>query len=457
MRQLVDLTDAEIGSVNAIEQALTDQAFDTTKFVSMIEDLRWRLGPLELLQQQKLATKIDRFFSDVNHPQPHRFPDTLTHWLLDIKTNRDRKYFRDRNSLLVDKKEHRQFIKLLEATEDIIRDRLARLVALHFYSDAIPRKSGLLYFTSNLDFCLIVDYEVLSGGGVVIRFVDFIEEPTGILELDSVADLHSPESRRFCKSLIASGFKIVVHNNTLTCIDRRIDSKVFGPSIDTLILAQIANNVLFNPRSMLEIGCGNGAITASCANNLASLQRIVAIDSHPESIMCTNRNLKAAGLWDRQSLKIHLMLGKFDQALFSGTPYDIIVCNPPYLPFSEDSVEELDYGEQRSEATTGHSLIESILIALPDILSRSGSCLMMFSSVCRPAVDTLMKERAFSSRFNSTKALPSGVLSVPLDVETFSENSKSAQLLLQHGHLKQKHGRLYHDLMPTWITWIPKS
>lgn len=448
MRVLCDRNINDNWTLQSICDALKkhDSAFD---FFAAINELGWRRGPLEILASEELANAVDACFNDI-FLKGTDFPESRSVWMRNIRTNRDRAYFRTRHSL--SESGAKTFLRLLEAIEDIIRDQLIKLVEQHFYHDRIPRAGGLLYFTSNVQFCLIVQYEVLSGGGVLVQIVDAIEEPSGILELDSITNSLDSKSASFTKSLISSGYKIVIHNNALTCVDRRTDRNVFGPTIDTLVLAQLVATIKGRPPdSILEVGTGSGAILSSCLTNIPKIRRAYGYDVSMDAIASTYKNIRG-NLPSTSETAVSLILGDYARSeVIKPTGIDLLISNPPYIPDFDDggSTESLPFGTQSREATLGTSVILAILSSLDGVLSEDGRALIMLSSVCHGEIAEFVRTKM--NDFQMEPALPSGSIDVPFDVETVVGRPNIIDKFVAQKKLSIYGGKTYHKLIPVWI------
>lgn len=94
--------------------------------------------------------------------------------------------------------------------------------------------------------------------------------------------------------------------------------------------------------SILDIGCGSGAIAVSLAKNLPEAQ-VYAVDIAQEAVELTLSNAER----NRAGMVLGYMDVLDPSGYFSGRKYDIIVSNPPYVlesqkPFLERRVTEME-------------------------------------------------------------------------------------------------------------------
>lgn len=86
-----------------------------------------------------------------------------------------------------------------------------------------------------------------------------------------------------------------------------------------------------NPQSILEIGCGTGAISLSLLNELPNI-RIVAIDQSKLASELTMENAQSHDLQGRLRIFQHkLSNGKLPVEIAKHECFDLIVSNPPYI------------------------------------------------------------------------------------------------------------------------------
>lgn len=315
----------------------------------------------------------------------------------------------------------------------------------------LPDSGSVLYFTEQLTHCYIVSYH-LHYDRPVIEILDRIDSPRGIAQLEAFPNLRTHRARNRAKNYLTSGQKFIVQNGVTTHVDRRLDKSVFGPTIDTLLLADILvhDQKISEVRSFLEIGCGNGHITSTIAGVYPNLSSLVAYDINEYATACTVRNVRANLRYLKKSTPDCLEDFMVACSKFTGNDlkqkFDLVVCNPPYVSHPPADVE--NFAENFGDAVGGTSLIETILANLSELLNPRGRLLLMVSSVTQIKVeDHLPAEFVVAPSPDH----PSG-LSVPFEVE---------QVLDQRDwidHLKGREsvatdpaGRYTHTLLPLWI------
>lgn len=121
-------------------------------------------------------------------------------------------------------------------------------------------------------------------------------------------------------------------NPQVLALDLATHPAVYEPAEDSYLLASAAvfpfrgSSELLEGLRMLDLGCGSGLVGLWAALHGA---RVTAVDLNPHAIDLTTNNARKLGL----AKKLEVQLGDLYEAISVGTTkFDIIVCNPPYLP-----------------------------------------------------------------------------------------------------------------------------
>lgn len=91
---------------------------------------------------------------------------------------------------------------------------------------------------------------------------------------------------------------------------------VFVPRQRTTLMVDLA--VAASPRTLLDLGCGTGAIGAAVAARLPAVA-VTGVDIDPDAVSCAARNLPRA------------LLGDLYEPV-AGERFDVIAANAPYVP-----------------------------------------------------------------------------------------------------------------------------
>ena len=164
-------------------------------------------------------------------------------------------------------------------------------------------------------------------------------------------------------------------------IELEINPSVMVPRPETELLVECAiEKILSQPKikKILDLGTGSGAIILSIAWELAELRdrlEFYASDISREALELAQKNAERLGL----EKIIRFYCGDLFEP-FAGEKFDLIVCNPPYIP--KDEIERLS-PEVKSEpkialdgGESGLEVIERILSQADRYLSLGGWILL---------------------------------------------------------------------------------
>jgi release factor glutamine methyltransferase len=121
-------------------------------------------------------------------------------------------------------------------------------------------------------------------------------------------------------------------------IDFKVNSRVLIPRPETELLVEQALTILSETSfkcapSVLEIGTGSGAIAISLVKEMRDIF-LVAVDISRDALLLAKENAESSGVL----LQIQFVNGNlFDPFCLLGgrEPFDLILSNPPYIPFPE--------------------------------------------------------------------------------------------------------------------------
>jgi hypothetical protein len=240
-------------------------------------------------------------------------------------------------------------------------------------------------------------------------------DPTGILELISLLDRAAPAVRNALKKAAVPVDKLVYQRGSIVHVNRQLED-VFGPTIDTIILGE-----------------------------LDSVKELTTLDLNSAAAICTLKNLHINDIsLDAKHQIVRVRAERFSVNQFT-RPFDMIVCNPPYIPIAPASgTASL---REYNRAVGGLELCIEVLNSLSNILRPDGVMLLMTSSLSHKEVIASVPDG-----FEVTEAIPSSGRRVPLDVDAvWRVPMWRAQLAAEARLEEDEMGGIWHNLRPIWI------
>ncbi|MBP7071495.1 MAG: methyltransferase [Methanothrix sp.] len=148
-----------------------------------------------------------------------------------------------------------------------------------------------------------------------------------------------------------------------------ISDEVYPPAEDTYLLLRAALAEARPWDRTLEIGCGSGALALELSSRV---QCLIATDINPHALRATRARAGEVAL-----VRADLFRG-------IGARFDLILFNPPYLPFrpEERSGRWIDRALDGGES--GRETVDSFLQDLEDHLHPGGRALLLVSSLTGP-------------------------------------------------------------------------
>lgn len=114
-----------------------------------------------------------------------------------------------------------------------------------------------------------------------------------------------------------------------------VDKNVLVPRPETELCVEKCLEFMYGKKNLkvLDIGTGSGCITVSLAK-MTENARFTAVDISPKALDVARKNAENIGV----SLKIDFVLSDVFENV--ADKFDIIVSNPPYIPFDADNVDK---------------------------------------------------------------------------------------------------------------------
>ncbi|MFD7842956.1 HemK2/MTQ2 family protein methyltransferase [Nocardia sp. NPDC059764] len=146
---------------------------------------------------------------------------------------------------------------------------------------------------------------------------------------------------------------------------------VYRPQADTRLLARAYADAHIQPRGrVVDVCTGTGALAIAAARFAKS---VTAVDISRAALASAWLNCRVRGI------DVELLHGDFRKVL-RGRTFDVLVCNPPYVPCQDGDPPS---GAARSwdAGPDGRSVIDSLCRIAPELLSDTGTLLMVQSAL----------------------------------------------------------------------------
>lgn len=163
------------------------------------------------------------------------------------------------------------------------------------------------------------------------------------------------------------------------------DPGVYGPEDDSFLLLEALRNEELSGDG-LEIGVGTGFIALHVCHHFT---RFTGVDISHKAVELAMKNAHVNHI-DNVCF--------FESDLFSqidGT-FDVIICNPPYVPADEDITDSEDLASHGGE--DGRRIIDRFLQQFPGYLTNTGKVYLLQSSLSNiEKTGDILKEMGFIS------------------------------------------------------------
>lgn len=182
--------------------------------------------------------------------------------------------------------------------------------------------------------------------------------------------------------------------------DRRgFNTDYYEPAEDSHLLATASLDRIDPDDVVLDVGTGSGFV-AECIHESVDAD-VIGIDVNPHAC--------------RQAAERGIPVVRGDVvAPFQTNSFDVVVCNPPYLPTSDEEQREDWLGIAVSGGRTGRSFVDRLFADVGRVLRPEGRVLMLASSLMDvEAVHTTAAEYGFvGEELDRDASFPFEVLSV---------------------------------------------
>lgn len=243
-------------------------------------------------------------------------------------------------------------------------------------------------------------------------YVTALYNPVLMTDHHKVSQL-DPIERDTVFALLGSPVRYTCFDETELRFEQGRYPGVWGPSIDTLLFAKgLYLSELEGVKEAVELGSGSGFISKYLLDSCPDLERMTLIDMDPNAIVCARDNID-----DERARYISA-----DARDYMGTGgYDLIVCNPPYIP-RKSAIDDNPY--------EGTGLLSYLLSHADEFLNPGGSIITNLSSLCRPQV-------AIEERYPKLDVKEITSMDVPLKVYNVLNDKEWRDYLVEEGFLEE--------------------
>ena len=225
-----------------------------------------------------------------------------------------------------------------------------------------------------------------------------------------------PSLRDTVFALYSSPVRITDYDGTVLEFEQRKYPGVWGPSIDTLLFCRALERTgLEDVKTAVEVGSGSGFISKRLIEKAPNLEEMTLIDLNKYAVKCSKDNMKDKRVKHIEGNAIAHMEGK---------KYDLIICNPPYIPRPK-SIDDNPY--------EGISLLLYLISQAGEHLTEKGRLVTNISSLCQGKVGEIIA--GANVEFAGLDAME-----VPLKVYNVLNNKEWMDFLLnEKGLVKDRH------------------
>lgn len=265
------------------------------------------------------------------------------------------------------------------------------------------------------------------------------------------------------RSVFEESVLLNVRNGVKIITSPKIFPGVIRPTVDTIfILDSLERFLLQEGRqaeygSALEIGVGSGMIMKTLPFLLPNLEVMEGVDANTHAAVCAATNLSEShhssthiaiprdGIdfdfsikspFQNQDVRIKVTGQPIDQ--IEPTRFDLVVCNPPYLPRGNRSFS------LEEQWCMGTDLIDAALHS--NLLAQNGRLIINVSEqMAGGLIDKLARDRDMRVLYTSSTV-------VKFNFPNLLQDAGYREFLLDGGYVEQRGTRYYHTLRSYFIS-----
>lgn len=160
---------------------------------------------------------------------------------------------------------------------------------------------------------------------------------------------------------------------------------VYAPQSDTFLLKEAMESEELPPGAeVLDVGTGSGALALAAARRGA---RVTAVDRSWRAVLTTRLHAALAGQ------RVRVLHGDLLEPA-AGRRFDLIVCNPPYVPSPRKGLPRRGAAVAWDAGPDGRAVLDRICDGAPALLRPSGVLLLVHSALSGAEATVERMERA---------------------------------------------------------------
>ncbi len=253
-----------------------------------------------------------------------------------------------------------------------------------------------------------------------------------------------PVAAERANDLVRDASRLTYVNGIPATWDIRVDKKAWSTNIDTVYFSEwLKQSGVLNSsvQRSLEVGSGIGGISQVVLTSCENLQQHIFTDIDPNAINATRRNLRPL-VGERT---VSWYIGKGVEGLAPPGGFDLIVCNPPYIPHPDDAGDCDHYSGTKLIKRLFEDGIKALNPENPD------ACIcMQISSVTLPDFERYCQEHP---EVEVTRICEP--VRVPLKILGLLRDERVLEFLKGQGHLEfcpLDPLQYYHEIMAYKLT-----
>ena len=233
------------------------------------------------------------------------------------------------------------------------------------------------------------DAKLLLGHAAGLDAAALVTRPAGPLGSAGVAAFRAAVARRRRREPVSR----IVGRREFWSLDFALGPATLDPRPDSETIIEVALEALSERRRawrLLDLGCGSGCLLGALLKELP-LAFGLGVDLDPAALIVARDNITALGFSGRAAF------AAMDWSAGLRGRFDLIVCNPPYVPSSaiaglQPEVRLWDPGLALDGGVDGLTAYRRLVPRLPDLLAAGGRAIIEIAADQAGSVAALLQD-----------------------------------------------------------------